>query len=165
MSKAHGVPVPLIDWLQNTWLDTAVRHSVATIRIAEIIHLLGLALFGGTVFILNLVLFGFGPPRQSLSRIAGELLPWTIAGFLLMAFSGSILFLSSPENFYLNPAFRIKLVLLPLALTFQFTIHRKIAFSDPPAAPARAALTACLSSVLWIGIGFAGKAIGPYAVQ
>ena len=157
--------MPLIQWIESTWLDTAIRHSVATIRIAEIIHLLGLTLFGGTVFILNLTLFGFGPPRRALARIAGELMPWTVAGFLVMAVSGSVLFLSSPDRFYENPALRVKLAILPLALIFQFTIHRKIAFADPPAAPGRAALAACLSSVLWIGVGFAGKAIGPYAVQ
>lgn len=154
-----------MEWIQNTWIDQAIRASVATIRVAEIVHLLGLALFGGTVFLLNLSLFGFGPPRRSLPRVAGELLPWTVAGFLTMVVSGSVLFLSSPEKFYPNPAFRVKLLLLPLALIFQCTIHLKIAFAEPPATPARAAAAACLSTVLWIGIGFAGKAIGPYAVD
>jgi hypothetical protein len=154
-----------MQWIETTWLDAAIRSSVAGIRIAEIVHLLGLAMFGGTVFVLNLSLFGFGLPRLSLARIAGELLPWTVAGFLIMACSGSVLFLSSPEKFYLNPALRVKLAILIPALAFQFTLHRKIAFADPPAAPGKATLAACLSLVLWIGVGFAGKAIGPYAVQ
>jgi len=157
-------------WIENTWLDAAIRSSVAGIRIAEIVHLLGLALFGGTVFVLNLILLGpsfssLAPPRRSLARIAGELLPWTVAGFLIMVLSGSVLFLSSPEKFYLNPALRIKVAILVPALAFQFTLHRKIAFADPPAVPSKAALAACLSLLLWIGVGFAGKAIGPFAVQ
>jgi hypothetical protein len=157
--------MPLMQWIESTWLDAAIRSSVAGIRIAEIVHLLGLALFGGTVFVLNLTLFGFGPPRRSLSRIAGELLPWTITGFLIMALSGSVLFLSSPEKFYLNPALRVKLAILVPAFAFQFTLHRKIAFAHPPATPPKATLAACLSLLLWIGVGFAGKAIGPFAVQ
>ena len=50
-------------------------------------------------------------------------------------------------------------------MAFQFTIHRKLPLSDPPAAPRKAALVAGISSLLWIGVGFAGKAIGPFAVQ
>lgn len=157
--------MPLIQWIEQTWLDAAIRDSVATIRIAEIVHLLGLVLFGGTVFLLNLALLGFGVPRRSLARVAAELLPWTVAGFLIMVASGMVLFLSSPEKFYLNPALRIKVALLPPALIFQFTLHRKIAYREPPTAADKAVMAACLSSALWIGIGLAGKAIGPYAVQ
>lgn len=157
--------MPLIQWIESTGFDAAIRNSVAGIRIAEIVHLCGLALLGGSILLLNLSLFGFGLPRQSLPRIARELMPWSAASFLIMALSGSVLFLSSPENFYLNPALRIKLYVLAAALLFQITIHRRVALADPPAAPSTATLAACLSSILWIGVGFAGKMIGPYAVQ
>ena len=157
--------MPLIQWLEGTSFDAAIRNSVPGIRIAEIVHLIGLALFGGTTLLLNLTLFGFGPPRPSLSRIARQLLPWTVAGLVIMLLSGALLFLSSPTRFYENPALRVKIGILVPAMAFQFTIHRKLSLSDPPAAPRMAALVAGISTLLWIGAGFAGKAIGPFAVQ
>jgi hypothetical protein len=157
--------VPLIQWIQNTWVDQAIRGSVATIRIAEIVHLFCLALFGGSVFLLNLILFARDRVRRSASRIADELLPWTATGLTGMALSGLVLFLSSPEKFYPNPALRMKFAFLLPAVLFQFTIHRRIALANPPASSSKARLAACFSTLLWVAVGFAGKAIGPFAVE
>ena len=88
-----------------TWLSAAMSGSVPAIRIAEIVHLFGLALFGGSTLLLNLSLFGVGPPRRSIPRIAGELMPWMLTGFVIMVVSGSLLFLSSPERFLAKPRF------------------------------------------------------------
>jgi hypothetical protein len=66
-----------------------------------------------------------------------------------------------------NPAFRIKLLLLVLVgvnpLIFHSTIYRSVAVWDEKmAAPMRARLAAVLSLGLWSGIIIAGRAIAYY---
>jgi hypothetical protein len=62
---------------------------------------------------------------------------------------------------YDNPAFRIKMVALLLAVLFSFTLHRKVTRLDAShLAAAWPKWAAVISLVLWSAVGLAGRAIG-----
>jgi hypothetical protein len=113
---------------------------------------------------LDLRLLGLTMRRVAVSEVAGRLLPWTVAGFLIMIISGALLFYGIPVRTYQNIFFRIKVVLLVLsglnAWVFHSTVYRKVAQWDlEPVPPPRARIAGALSILFWTGIVAAGRMI------
>ena len=49
-----------------------------------------------------------------------------------------------------NPSFQFKMAALLVAILFQYTVHRKIALSNP--SPVVGALTGIVSVALWVSV-------------
>jgi hypothetical protein len=151
-------------WIYSTPLGTGIRESTYVFPIIETVHTLAIVLLVGTVAIVDLRLLGFVMKEEPVSQVAGQLLPWTWAGFAIMFASGGLLFAAEAAKIYSNPAFRLKLLLLLLVglnpLIFHFTIYRDIATWDTAhVTPSRARIAAFLSLSLWAGIIITGRAI------
>jgi hypothetical protein len=72
------------------------------------------------------------------------------------------MFLSEPMKCYESYSFPIKMGLLLLAILWHFTVQRKWTSPDlSRLTPMKGKLAACVSIMLWAGIGIAGKGI-PY---
>ena len=115
-------------------------------------HVVTLALFAGLIIMMDLRLLGIGNLRTPISQLQRRLFPWQMLGLAVMVSSGLILLLSEPLRFYGNPFFRIKLVLLALAfvnaMTFHFTVYRRVAEWDSrPVPPLAAQNSPALSAV------------------
>ena len=65
---------------------------------------------------------------------------------------------TDPEKFYLNVSFLFKVACLILAVTFHYTVHRRVVLSQPSGSGIRAGakLVACVSLVLWVSVVFGG---------
>jgi hypothetical protein len=149
-------------WLQNTPWGTAIRESTLVFPIIETIHVLGLGLSVGTVAVFDLRLLGRALRREPVSQIMSQIMPWSIAGLVVMFLTGGLLFWCQALKAYDSVYFRIKLVLLLLAgvnaLVFQLTVYRSMAAWDKAeVTPLQARLTGGLSLALWIGIIAAGR--------
>jgi hypothetical protein len=140
-------------WLYGSGLGTAIRQSIWTFPIIETVHVLGITLLVGTVSILDLRLLGLLLKHQPIAGIAHQILPLTWAGFALMSISGFLLFAAEAADSYGNPAFRIKMLMIPLAGLNALVFHRN------PVTPLRARLAGGFSLTLWTGIICAGRAI------
>jgi len=116
----------------------------------EVMHIAGFAVLAGTIALVDLRLLGIGMTRQTPAEIAQDMGPWTLIGLTLVLLSGPLLFSSDPDMYYLNRYFQIKMVLLVVAIVFQYTVHRKVVNSGP--APPLGPLVACVSLLLWVGI-------------
>lgn len=166
--------LPFIEWCDRTAIAVAIRDSAWLFPVIESVHLLALALLGGAVLIVDLRLLGFGLRRPPLPDLARELRPWMMAGLIAMIVSGVLMFLSEALKCYENPPFRLKMLLLCLALLFTFTVRQRVALSQsvalsenvalsgPATARGRwpARLTAVVSLTLWTGVGLTGRGIG-----
>jgi hypothetical protein len=150
----------LFHWLSHTWVGVTMRDSTWGFAIVEMCHLLALAMLGGTVLILNLRLLGLGLRRQSVSRIAEELLPWFTGSLIMMVVSGFLLLSSGPMRYYYNDAFRLKMLLTLPAIVFQFIILRLAGAQAEDRTRAWSKLSAVVSLGLWLSVGIAGRAIG-----
>jgi hypothetical protein len=151
--------LPVFEWMESTPVGQTIRHSASLIALLESIHLIGLALLLGTILMVDLSLLGLGIGRSPASRIARELRGWTAAGLVVMLASGPVLLSSEAIRCYRSPAFWTKMALLAIAVTFHFSVHKKVVFEEPPAPRQRARWTACLSLGLWTSVALAGKAI------
>jgi hypothetical protein len=151
--------MPLFQWLQYTHLAQTIRHSAALIALLEIVHLIGLTLLIGTIVMVDLSLLGLGIGRQPVSRIARELNLFTMLGLAIMLVSGPLILTSEAIRCYKTPAFWVKMALLAIAITFHFTVHRRVTLAEPPEPHLNTRLAASLSLALWFGVALAGKGI------
>jgi hypothetical protein len=154
----------LCQWLYASSFATAIRESQYGFPIIETTHVLGITLLAGTVAIVDLRLLGVVLKHEPVAEVLDQILPLTWCGFAVMFPSGSLLLLSKAEEYYWNPVFRIKLVLLLLAglnpLIFHSTVYRNVAtWSESQVTPLRAKLAGAFSLTLWSAIIVAGRAI------
>ena len=150
--------------IDSTAFSTGIRESVWLFPIIETVHLLGIALSAGTILFVDLRLLGLGMKRARLSDVLEQLQPWTLAAFLLMAVTGTLLFLSEAVKCYHSVFFRVKIAMLVLAALNAALFHWKVypgvaGWDELPRAPGRARLAGGLSLTLWIGIIAMGRAI------
>ena len=152
---------PFFEWCQNSGLTVAMRSSKWLFPVIACVHLMGLALIGGAVLVVDLRLLGFGLWRQPVAQVAREAQRWLFVSLLVMIPTGSLLFLSKAVQCYTLPAFWIKITSLFLALVFTFSVRRKVAMADEMrVSPAWRKLVALVSLSLWSSVGIAGKWIG-----
>ena len=118
--------------IENSWV----------FPIVESIHVIGLAAFAGTVVLEDLRTLGLKIPDTRQLKV------WTHAGLAVMLLTGGAMFLSDTARYLHNPAFRVKVALLVLALIAHFTLHRR-----------GTRLTAVLSLTLWTCVVLAARAI------
>jgi hypothetical protein len=82
---------------------------------------------------------------------------------------GLLLFSAKAADYYANPWFRIKVLLLLLtgvhALLFRASVYNRTAeFAEDPALAKRAKVAAWISLGLWTSIVVCGRAIGYYEI-
>ena len=116
----------------------------------EIIHIVGFAIAMGTIFMVDLRLIGIGMRRRLSSQLSKDLAPWTLGGLAAALMSGPLIFSSDPNMYMNNTSFQFKMGALLVALLYQYTVHRKVAFSDP--SPVVGALAGIVSVALWVSV-------------
>jgi hypothetical protein len=152
-------------WLEQSPVGAAVRQSLWLFPAIETVHLLGMTVLVGTVAAFDLRLLGWALLRTRISDLARRLLRWTWVGFGLQVVTGALLFSSEAVKMYVNPAFRLKMLLICVAgmqaLIFQLVARRDLAAWDGRAAvPVAARIGGLISILLWIGVVAAGRWIG-----
>jgi len=148
----------LLDWIQATPLSVTVRRSDWAVMEFESVHLLGLALLGGAVTIAALAaLRADGLRGLRLTPLLRELRPVIVTGLALMAASGTLIAWSMPYRYYLNPAFRAKMLLLAPAVLLTAGLTRRLTSSS---SNLRLRTETLLAWLLWLGVGISGRLIG-----
>jgi hypothetical protein len=151
----------LFEWFDNSPVGETIRASTWLFPVIETFHLVGLAVIGGAVLLVDLRLLGLGLRGQPVSQTARDVQPWLIGSLLLMLTSGMLLFTSEAVKCYFHDAFRVKMTSLFLAIIFTFTIRRKVTLADPGrVGPLWSKIVAIVSIVLWSGVGIGGRWIG-----
>jgi uncharacterized membrane protein SirB2 len=154
---------PFFQWCQDSSLGVTIRESVWMFPIIEAVHLLGLALIGGAVLIVDLRLAGLVLQRQPASTVASDAEPWLIGSLTMMLVTGVLLFTSEALKCYYSPPFWLKMLFLALAITFTFTLRRRVAAAaDARMSPWLSRTVAIVSVLLWSGVGLMGRGIGFY---
>jgi hypothetical protein len=153
--------LPFFEWCENTAIGIAIRDSRWLFPAIEAVHLLGLAVLGGAVLLLDMRLVGLGLRRHPVPALARDLFPWMTGGLAVMLVTGVLLFLSEALKCYENVPFRLKMLFLLLAILFTFTVRRRFTASDrADTAPLASRIVALVSVSLWSGVGLMGRAIG-----
>lgn len=141
--------------LQESGFGLLVRNSVILYPIANVLHVLGVMAFFGLVATMDLALLGVGgsPPNRVIARLR----PFAVALLLLIAATGSVLFVAEAVAIAANPAFQFKIILLGLAVANVIVNEWALRTRGDGAGLAR--LTARLSLLAWLGVAGLGRLI------
>jgi hypothetical protein len=147
-------------WCENSSVGEAIRSSRWLFPVIESVHLLGLAVIGGAVLVVNLRLLGFGIERQPVTQLWRDTRPWLLGSLTIMVVSGLLLFTSEATKLYYHEAFWVKMTSLLLATLFTFTVLRKVALAGQGVRPLWSKAVALISILLWSAVGVGGRWIG-----
>ena len=152
----------IIQWLNGTSWSLYLRESELAFPLTEAIHLIGLGISVGTIMWVDLRLLGGIMTRERVSDVVSRLERWALGGFIVMFLSGIVLFLGKPENYYMTTAFRIKMLLLPLAGLNVLFFHKKVyphvaEWNESARVPWQGRLVGFVSMALWLAIIIAGR--------
>lgn len=153
----------------NGWLDAIgiadwARGGATVYPIANVLHVLGVVMLVGAIGVVDLRIVGLwrGLPLGPLSR---ALTPVAVAGLLVQAASGLVLFAADGEALAGSTTFHAKLALLALALANALAFRLRWRRTGPdelsPPAPLERA-SALLSLALWVSIATLGRLIAYY---
>lgn len=110
-------------WLETSGVATAMRQWLWLYPAVEIVHILGFVAVVGAGFYWDLRLLGLGR-RLPATALAEHLLWWARRAFPVVAASGALMFAAHATELAENPAFRLKLVLVGLAVANAAAFHR-----------------------------------------
>ena len=157
-------PLAFFEWLADTSWSVDLHESQYAYPLIESIHVWTMAVFFGSVVMFDLRLLGVTMRKVPASEVVDRLLPLTIAAFVIMVISGTLLFFAIPLRSYQSIFFRFKMLLMLLAglnvWIFHSRVYPKVVTWDVDGVPPRRARVAgAVSLVLWIGIIFSGRMI------
>jgi len=153
--------LPYFQALEAGSIGEAIRDSTWLFPFIEAFHLVGLAVVGGAVLLVDFRLLGLGLRRQPVAELARDAQPWLIGGVVFMIGSGVPLFLAEAIKCYYSFAFWTKMAALALAIIFSFTVRRRVALAgEARVTPFWMRVVGATSILLWSTVGWGGRWIG-----
>ena len=153
--------LPAFEWCESAEFIVAMRGSLWLFPVIESLHLIGLALIGGALLVVDLRLLGFGLRGQPVAILARDAERWLIGSLLVMLPTGFLLFMSSAVKCYYLPIFWVKMATLLLALVFTFSIRRRVAMAvETSVNPVWPKVVGAVSILLWSTVAIAGRFVG-----
>jgi hypothetical protein len=153
--------LPLFQALEASTMGEAIRNSLWLFPIVEAFHLVGLAVIGGAILVVDFRLLGLGLRSHPVSRLARDVQPWVLGSIIVMIVSGVPLFVSEAMKCYYSFAFWTKMTALLMAIAFTFTIRRSVVLgAEGRFAPGLQKAVAITSIALWSAVGWGGRWIG-----
>lgn len=151
--------LPFFEWCEATVVGEAIRSSPWLFPVIEAVHLLGLAMIGGAVLVVDLRLLDLVLRRQPVAELARDAQPWMIGSLVVMTVTGILLFTSEAIKCYYSFPFWVKMTSLLLAVVFTFTVQRRVT-ADAGMRPLWRKLAGAASIALWAGVAWGGRWIG-----
>ena len=138
--------------LQHTGWVTLLATSRWLYGLVSVVHYSAVFFCVGTIVLLDLRILGVADRNQALSALAGQLQPWTRIGFGAVAVSGFLLFAVEAGDFAAVTPFRLKMLVIVLAVVSALAIEWSLPKWDrAPAMPVTARVVALISILLWLG--------------
>jgi hypothetical protein len=147
-------------WLQYSAPLIAMRSSPWLFPVIATIHLIGLAVIGGAVLLVDLRLLGLGLRSQPVRVLAQDAERWLFRGVMVMVVTGILLFMCFATKYYYLTFFWVKMAALFLVIVFTVSIRRRVAMADETVDPVWSKAVALVSLSLWTTVALGGRYIG-----
>ena len=148
-------------WVQFSPPLSAMRGSPWLFPVIATIHLMGLAVIGGAVLVVDLRLLGFGLRHQPAAQLARDTERWLLGSLLVSVSTGILLFMCFATKYYYLKFFWVKMAALVTVVIFTFTVRRRVVMAgDAHVSPFAGRLVALISLALWTTVALGGRWIG-----
>jgi hypothetical protein len=153
--------LPVFQAIEDSGLGRAIRESQWAFAAIESVHLIALAVMGGTVLLVDMRLLNLGLHQRRIGELARETQPLMTTALIVLIISGLGLFSSEGVKCYYSTPFWIKMGALLVATLYTYTIRRRVVMSaDREFNVGRLRLVAALSVALWFTVAASGRWIG-----
>jgi hypothetical protein len=117
------------EWLSTTFLSVFIQsHNSWVIPTVQSIHIVGIAVVMGSVFMIDLRILGWAGMDQTLRQTTKRFGPWLTAGLCLMLATGVLMVIGEPVRELVTFSFWLKMFLVAvstlIAAIFQITIRK-----------------------------------------
>ena len=134
-----GFIAEFLKWLQALPLSVFIHKTAWAFTTVEVVHVFAIAFMIGTIMIVDVRLLGLGSKKRPFTEFS-RLLPFTWVAFAIAVIAGALLFISRPLEYFENPVFWTKMVLIALAginmVVFEFITVRGVKEWDVEPDPA-----------------------------
>jgi hypothetical protein len=156
----------LAEQIEGSAIGVAIAESRYAYPVIEGIHLIGLSVSVGLIFLTDLRLMNLFLRRVPVSDVLRHLRPYVLGGFAAVFVSGVLLFWSAAARLIESPAFLLKMLFIVLAggnaLYFELVIAQRPSVTQShDVLPSAVKLAGAASFTLWILVVVCGRLI-PY---
>ena len=153
----------ILRWFRDSSYGELVRDVYWLFSALEIVHFMALCVLFGAILVIDLRVLGFN--RRMPQDVILQFIRVALIAFVFAFASGLGFFCSAPLDYWPNPSFRIKMLLIVAAgvnaVWFAVMARRAGAAASDVPAPIGARISAGLSLVLWLGVIVLGRLL-PY---
>jgi hypothetical protein len=158
--------IELAERIEQTPIGVAIAESHYAFPVIEGVHLIGLSISVGLIFLTDLRLMGVILRQIPVTDVIHHLRAWVLVGFALVFVSGGLLFWSEASMLVASPAFPLKLLFMALAganaLYFELVLAKQSEVRENrPLLPRNVKYAGAASLVLWTLVVVCGRLI-PY---
>jgi hypothetical protein len=152
-------------WLSTTGLSVFIQENYSwTIPLIQSIHIVGIAIVFGSMFLINMRVLGLAGMDQTLEQTTNRYGPWMLRSLWVLLVTGILLIVGEPVRELVTVSFWLKMFLVALgtatALAFRSSVRRHTArWESGGTNRASVKLMAVLVLLVWIGIIFLGRLI------
>ena len=160
-SDMYVVIFPFFEWMETTWFGIIGKTWGAAFAFVQTIHLLGLALLGGSVLaaegrILGLLMVDV--PAKVIVNRCHTLLSWSL---VITVSTGVFMACGVALKIYYLPVFWYKMLALTAGIMFHFLVRRPLLQYDLETInPIILRMTAISSILVWFLVAATGRWIG-----
>jgi hypothetical protein len=154
----------ILEGLQASSWAVFLHKKAWAFTTVEVVHVFAVSLVLGTIAIVDLRLVGFASAKRPFAELSRQVLPFTWAAFVVAVIAGPLLFISRATDYFVNPAFWIKMALIVVAginmMIFEFITVRDVQeWNLDPIPPQQARLAGGISIASWVLIVVFGRLI------
>jgi hypothetical protein len=149
------------EWLEASALGVFIKDQAATFAIIEAVHLMGLALLGGTVLAQDLRLLNVVMRDVPSNVVTEQAHRWFKVGLWMLLLTGAPMLAGVATKCYHNPFYWTKMIALAIGILFVFTLKQPLLRGDHAALkPVTLKLLALASISIWTLVAASGRWIG-----
>ncbi len=149
------------EWLEASALGVFMKDLPATFAVVEAVHLMGLALLGGTVLAQDLRLLNVIMRDVPSNLVTEQAHRWFKVALWILLLTGVPMLAGVATKCYHNPFYWTKMIALAIGVLFVFTLKQPLLRGDHSVLrPLTLKLMAVASMSLWFLVAASGRWIG-----
>jgi hypothetical protein len=148
---------PFFKWMESLAVYGASLYIGPAVNI---VHLVSMVIFLGSILLVDLRLLGTGLTNQPTAVVARDAYPWTTGAFLMLVLTGVPALMATATSQYGNSIFWVKMYLLMIGVVYLFTVRRKVAFAEEGRIGAGTAkMVGFVSIMIWLSVAALARLI------
>lgn len=116
----------IVEWLSQTSLSLAIQTNEWVIPTVQSIHIVAIAVFFGSVLMIDLRVLGWAGRDQTLTQTTARFAPWVSWALVVLLATGAVMIVGEPARELLALSFWLKLGLVAIGTLIVTAFRRSL---------------------------------------